>query len=72
MKEDTKACNLTKEEITILIKRHGFDMSTETAQTQSAHIERINYLNKRLEAFKDELPEAIASTANAAGWSSDG
>lgn len=68
MSEATKTCNLTETEIKGLIQRYGFELNITHNE---AIIERINYLNKRLKAFKDELPEAVASNAGAAGWGSN-
>jgi len=45
---DTKACNLTENEIKKLIISHGQLMSVDGFDN---HIERINYLNKRLKEF---------------------
>lgn len=53
MKELTKACSLTRDEIMQLIEHHGIRMSVET---KDHRIERINYLNNRLKSF-DEAPK---------------
>ncbi len=68
---DTKAVNLTEDEIEQLICWHGYGLHDNT----DVKIERINYLNKRLKAFKEpevkgevkneaEQPKAPAAT----GW----
>lgn len=60
MKEDTKACNLTENEVRKLIIWHGYNMSDDI----SGHLDRMNYLHKRLKEFKK------AETANN-GWVSN-
>ena len=65
MSEQTKACNLTSDEITALIMVHAGKMDEGSI---SERIERINYFHKRLKAFNDPVGEAVASTAGAAGW----
>lgn len=65
MSEPTKACNLTADEIKGLIGRYGIELNVKH---NDAIVERINYLNKRLKTFNDPVGEAVASTANAAGW----
>lgn len=45
---DTKACNLTEEEIKVLMNHHGYCGSVED------RMERLNYLHKRLKAFGDK------------------
>ena len=56
---DTKACSLTKYEIEALIKHHGFNLN---AKFKEETIERINYLNKRLKAFKEVEYKDIEKT----------
>ena len=48
MSEPTKACNLTEDEVKELLKFHGLYVTSGEYR-----IERINYLNKRLKAFKE-------------------
>ena len=48
MSEPTKACNLTENEITVLLQHHGLYVASS-----DQHIERLNYLNRRLKAFKE-------------------
>ena len=50
MSEPTKACNLTEEETKALIKMHAVGMDKNDIEFR---IERMNYLNKRLKAFKE-------------------
>ena len=52
----TKTCNLTEDEIKATIASHCMQMLNspkEETISLDAHIERINYLNKRLKAFKE-------------------
>ena len=60
MSDKTKACNLTKYEIKVLLKHHGLYIEKEDA------VERIKYLNSRLKSFSEVK---IKSENNAAGWS---
>lgn len=68
----TKAVNLTEDEIEVLIGSHGQSLNNcsaiKTDKTET--IKRINYLNKRLKAFKEpETAEQVKSEPNtAAGW----
>lgn len=72
---DTKACNLTEEEIMTLIHSHGNKLSWPALSIEDT-MERLNYLNKRLKAFKE--PEitigdkqgnsAQAVAASTQGW----
>lgn len=58
---DTKTCNLTESELTQIIIWHGYNLNDEgKSGTQldiggdmAERIERINYLNRRLKAFKE-------------------
>lgn len=63
MSDKTKAVNLTEDEIKTLIQHHGY---TQTDNFDE-RIERMNYLNKRLKAFKEPETE-IKSDSSAAGW----
>jgi len=47
---DTKACSLTEDEIKQLISYHGYNLHENN---YDEHIERINYLNRRLKSFKE-------------------
>lgn len=72
---DTKACNLTEEEIKHLIGMHGCNLGNTDNDDR---IERINYLNKRLKAFKEEVPKQETGTApvstavNTGAWPTNG
>ncbi len=46
---ETKTCNLTEDEIEELMMHHARNLSSDT----DARLERINYLNRRLKAFKE-------------------
>ena len=68
---DTKACSLTEDEIEQLIYHHGDNLMID----REDRIERINYLNRRLKAFKEEatkeqpkvqMTDAQADAINAA------
>lgn len=48
---ETKACNLTENEINHLIGMHGCNLGNYDTNER---IERINYLHKRLKTFFDE------------------
>lgn len=73
MSDPTKACNLTEEEIHSLITNHGQKLYMTNKEEL---IERINYLNKRLKAFKE--PEALTMTGTeikekqTQGWGNNG
>ncbi len=64
---DTKACNLTENEIKKLIVSHGQLMSVDGFDN---HIDRINYLNKRLKEFNKPAPVAKPEPAPQSndGW----
>lgn len=63
---DTKACNLSENEIKQLIMWHGYNLNDEgkvepVDGDMFERIERINYLNKRLKTFKEpEKTEGVA------------
>lgn len=44
----TKAVNLTKDEVQVLIENHGIRISSDNANER---IERIKYLHTRLKSF---------------------
>jgi len=71
MSEATKTCNLTEDEIQALIANHGMALNDRLENTD-AHVERINYLNKRLKAFKEveinKEPEAPSDAQTTKGW----
>lgn len=80
MKEDTKACNLTENEVRILITSHGRSIEPyDDFENIENVINRMNYLNKRLKEFKksdastsrNEDAQALASTVNSDGWASN-
>lgn len=64
MSDQTKACNLTKHEIVELLRYHGMKLH----QPNDEAVERIKYLNKRLNEFSQGDTK---SEPNAAGWSSN-
>lgn len=64
----TKACNLTENEIKELLNYYGRQLAMSEGDDEIA---RINYLYKRLKAFKEpEVSETIKSDNSAAGWGS--
>lgn len=65
MANETKACSLTKDEIAQLISWHGYLLNGDE---MSDHLERINYLSKRLKAFYSDTEENTPMTASVAGW----
>lgn len=74
---DTKACNLTENEIRYLIAHIGNRLYTH--EEPDAKIERINYLNKRLKTFREVEVKSetnLPVTGNAAlsndGWPTNG
>lgn len=74
---DTKTCNLTELEIKQLVIWHGYNLNDEGKAVNGDlnldnKIERINYLNKRLKAFKEVELTEVKSTNTAAGWGSNG
>lgn len=64
---DTKAVNLTEDEIQELLRYNGMKLY----KTNDMAVERINYLNKRLKAFKEietkPDPQSVAY-AKAPAW----
>lgn len=75
---DTKACNLAENEIMHLIGLHG-ELLNDTTEDHETHIERINYLNKRLKTFKEPEVKPDAQFAadakpelEAKGWPTNG
>lgn len=68
---DTKACNLTKEEIENLIQHIGNKLCWPNANFNDL-MERLNYLYKRLKAFDESevKPVQTAQAANSA-WPSN-
>lgn len=55
----TKACNLTEDEVKGLIDRYGFYQNTNIDEK----LERMNYLHKRLKAFRE--PEVVTEEIKA-------
>lgn len=49
---DTKACTITEEEVKVLINAHAEQLTAHHSLDE--RLERLNYLNKRLKAFKEE------------------
>jgi len=64
---DTKACNLTEDEVKVLIMCVAREMDEINIEDA---LDRMNYLHKRLKAFKDEKPAVVAPPATEAkdGW----
>ncbi len=68
--KDTKSVNLTIEEVKNLIAAHGGALAQ--GDFGDEHLERLNYLNKRLKAFAEapsvgnSEPETVAQPAPAA------
>jgi hypothetical protein len=67
MAEATKACNLTEDEIKILMTNYGMRIGNPTFLLEYS-IERINYLNKRLKAFQEPEETKTETKPAAAGW----
>lgn len=64
MADKTKTCNLTEDEISHVLASYGFKLGSRDFTDED--IERINYLNKRLKAFKEpETSEVSKSDTNA-------
>lgn len=59
---NTKACNLTEDEIKILIIKHGTSLSY--SENRDDIIERINYLNKRLKADGKKQQDPLEGAAS--------
>lgn len=59
----TKAVNLTEKEVKNLIQTHGLSLWNESEREE--RLERINYLHKRLKAFKE-----IETVDSETGWPS--
>ena len=65
---NTKACNLTETEVKELIRYHGLTLHNPKDEA----VERIAYLNKRLEAFSDESEKPKQAAQNPApAWPSN-
>lgn len=64
MSDKTKAVNLYETEIEELIRHHGRNIE----ESSDDRIDRINYLNKRLKAFKEPETEVQSKSEKAAGW----
>lgn len=66
---DTKACNLTEDEMWAVQQYHARQI-INSGPNYDAPIERMAYINKRLNAFKDEKPVVAAPPATEAkdGW----
>lgn len=61
MPAETKACNITEAELTALINSHGYDTNGSIEE----RLERMNYLHKRLKAFKEDTKPDAQFTADA-------
>jgi chaperonin cofactor prefoldin len=74
MSAETKAVNLTEEEIRMIIGYHGNNLVDYIKNEVNDNlIDRINYLNKRLKAFNEDTPKPAAQPNNEAqqiaqGW----
>jgi hypothetical protein len=70
MAENTKAVNLTEEEIEAVMALHGatFTDPTVSSDHKNDALERLNYLNKRLKSFDAPELTEVKSTNTAAGW----
>lgn len=77
MSDKTKAVNLTEDEIVCVISKYGYKLGSRNYTDED--IDRINYLNKRLKAFKEvEIDTSdqqfkadakeIKSNNSTAGW----
>jgi hypothetical protein len=73
MANNTKACNLTEDEIKRLIAYHGYSIDSkdnnindETALNE--RMERLNYLHKRLKSFKEPDADVKSDPKAASGW----
>lgn len=64
MANETKACSLLQVEIEELLMHHGKNIEDDT----DTRVERINYLNKRLKAFKELETETKTVAEPASGW----
>jgi len=63
MPAETKAVNLTEDEIKHVLTMHGHALYGDSNDIDNI-VERINYLNKRLKAFnEDKPPVTITETA---------
>lgn len=74
MSDKTKAVNLTEDEIEAVLSFQAaklvtprFTAAEKEITDSSIIIDRINYLNKRLKAFKEPETE-VKSDNSAAGW----
>lgn len=75
MTKQTKACNLTADEIHNLISHHCCTMTEDKVEYK---MERLNYLHKRLKAFKEDtlatnsyaaqIDNAAQTVADKSGW----
>lgn len=67
MAEVTKAVNLTKDEIQMIIEHHGMHIQVDNAHER---IERINYLYKRLKTFEEVeiIKQDREPTPATTGW----
>ena len=68
---DTKAVNLTEDEIKALVMTHAGEMDEDNLEDS---LERMNYLNKRLKAFREVEVKDIEKTVTKqeTGWPTNG
>lgn len=75
MSDKTKAVNLTEDEIMSILQYHARQIA-QSGPTYDEYVERINYLNKRLKAFKEPEMEVksdpqFTADAKSEGWSTN-
>jgi len=68
---NTKACNLTEDEIKKLIAYHGSNIDSNTSNINdetnlNERMERLNYLHKRLKSFKEV--DIVETVKPSTGW----
>lgn len=67
---DTKACNLTEDEIKALILCITYKFSQPDANINDL-MERLNYLHKRLKAFNEVETKPVPAPIPPAAWPSN-
>jgi hypothetical protein len=72
---ETKACTIDEGEVKALLGYHIHRLTCEeeTQESIDYHLDRLNYLNKRLKAFKEEgtpvpTPPLPQSEPTKTGW----
>lgn len=63
MSNPTKGCNLTEDEVKVLLQYHARQIA-QSASDYDDYIDRIKYLNSRIKSFKE--PEIKTAEANPA------